>query len=376
MKKEEKIFKIQNYDDFKCTADKCKFTCCSGWDVNIDKDTYIKWKNNKKSYILQNVIKTINEGKEEYFVNKEIHESCPFLDKKGLCNIVKNDGEDYLSLTCHSFPRIENVFEDKKEFTLSCACPEVVEIISKLNDKIKILSNYDEEIEKTSLGVTVRELLIYIIQEQNISLDDRLMICFEILVDILNNNSIEEAEALEKYRRDVYLKRLITQIKEIDINLDEAMEELNYLFLDITENYKDVTGLENSLREIYKYAETIKDTASGDNWKKYKKSFEKYDILVENCIVSKVIGSCISDDIEEIILNFELIILEYLLMRYAVFLKYSINEKDIISIEDIKDYIVVFSRVISNNSDAVLDFLEEGFGDAILESGYIRFIMM
>lgn len=48
MNKEVKIFKIQNYDYFRCTADKCKFTCCSGWDVNIDNNTYIKWKNNKK----------------------------------------------------------------------------------------------------------------------------------------------------------------------------------------------------------------------------------------------------------------------------------------------------------------------------------------
>ena len=88
MNKEVKIFKIQNYDYFRCTADKCKFTCCSGWDVNIDNNTYIKWKNNKKNYILQNVIEIINDDEVEYFINKETQEKCPFLDNKGLCNIV------------------------------------------------------------------------------------------------------------------------------------------------------------------------------------------------------------------------------------------------------------------------------------------------
>ena len=44
--------------------------------------------------------------------------------------------------------------------------------------------------------------------------------------------------------------------------------------------------------------------------------------------------------------------------------------------EDIKEYIVVFSRVISNNSEAVLEFLEDGFGKAILDIGYIKLIMI
>ena len=38
--------------------------------------------------------------------------------------------------------------------------------------------------------------------------------------------------------------------------------------------------------------------------------------------------------------------------------------------------IFIFSRVISNNDEAVFEFLEEGFGHIILEYGYMRFIMM
>ena len=38
------ILKITNYDDFKCIADKCKFTCCEGWDIGVEVDTYNKWK--------------------------------------------------------------------------------------------------------------------------------------------------------------------------------------------------------------------------------------------------------------------------------------------------------------------------------------------
>lgn len=57
MKKEINIFKISNYDKFKCIADKCKFTCCEGWDINIDNNTYDKWSkvNDDSDYLLNNV---------------------------------------------------------------------------------------------------------------------------------------------------------------------------------------------------------------------------------------------------------------------------------------------------------------------------------
>lgn len=46
MNKIENILKIKEYDKFKCTADKCKFTCCTGWDINVDTETYNKWREN------------------------------------------------------------------------------------------------------------------------------------------------------------------------------------------------------------------------------------------------------------------------------------------------------------------------------------------
>ena len=156
MIKKIKNFKIQNYDNFKCIADKCKFTCCAGWDVNIDDDTYNKWRECDKSYILKNIIKIDDEDEEQYFVNKETQDVCPFLDKKGLCNIVKKDGEEYLSLTCKSFPRVENIFEDIKELTLSCACPEVVEIISNINEKINMVSEENYKFESNSKIFEIR----------------------------------------------------------------------------------------------------------------------------------------------------------------------------------------------------------------------------
>lgn len=35
-----KILKPFYYDDFKCIADKCIDSCCIGWRISIDKESY------------------------------------------------------------------------------------------------------------------------------------------------------------------------------------------------------------------------------------------------------------------------------------------------------------------------------------------------
>ena len=69
-----------------------------------------------------------------------------------------------------------------------------------------------------------------------------------------------------------------------------------------------------------------------------------------------------------------MIIIEYLLIRYSVFLRYSSDRNNDIAKQDVKDYIVAFSRIIGNNTEAMVEFFEDGFDDSILELGYLCFI--
>ncbi|WP_338627281.1 flagellin lysine-N-methylase [Clostridium baratii] len=379
MSKEINIFKVSNYDKFKCIADKCKFTCCVGWDINIDTNTYNKWTkvNDDSEYLLSNVKVKQCENKDMYFINKENHEACPFLDKQGLCYVVKNHGEEYLSSTCHMFPRIENVFDYSKELSLSCSCPEVVEIISNMDGKINIYSEDSTNFKNDLLELKIREGLIDIIQQENLGLQYKLIIGFEMLLSILENESFSREdillEELEKYKGRNYIQNLVSTYKEIGLNIDDSIEEINNLFLDIIENYKEVSMFDNLLSNISSFAEDVEIESLSSKWSSYKESFNKYNDLIENCIVSKVLSNCVSNDIEDMIISFQMVILDYLLVRYALFLKYCMNEEKL-NIEEIKDYIVAFSRIIGNNTEAVKEFLEDGFGDVILELGYLCFI--
>lgn len=375
------MLKILNYDKFKCTADKCRFTCCEGWDVSIDEDTYNKWKKeeHKCNYILNNVKIKSCGSKREYFINKATKEVCPFLDKEGLCDVVKNNGEEYLSLTCHRFPRIENIFENTMELSLSCACPEVVELISSIDGKISMTSENPINLKSSLSELKIRETLVNIIQQENFPLEYKLIISFQMLLNILQNEKIREdylLKELEKYKNREYIKELIDMYGEIELNLKDSVEEINYLFLDIIQNYKEVSGLKILFKEVSHFAENAKIINLSAKWQGYKSFFEQYNQLVENCIVAKILSSSVSEDIEEMTLSFQMIILEYLLVRYAVFLRYCSNKSKEIDAEELKDYIVAFSRIIGNNTEAVIEFLKDGFGEELLEIGYLCFITL
>ncbi|MHC1684380.1 MAG: flagellin lysine-N-methylase [Clostridiaceae bacterium] len=381
MNKEMDTLRISDYDKFKCTADKCRFTCCVGWDISVDNDTYNKWKkdSDKLDYALKNTKIQKSGRNTEYIINKATDEVCPLLDEHGLCEIVKSHGEECLSLTCQRFPRIENFLGDKKELTLSCACPEAVEIISGISGKTTMVPENDASLNSDLLELKIRETLVNIVQFEKFSLEERLLVGFQMLLTILENECFEEdslLEELQKYESKEYIQELIEMYHEIEFNINNSVKEINNLFLDITLNYKEVTGLKILLKDIFNYAEKSKVKNLSAKWHNYKSSFEQYNNLLENCIVSKILSSCVSDDVEEMASSFQMIILEYLLVRYSVFLKYSINEALDIDIEDIKDYIVAFSRIIGNNSEAVEEFFEDSFGDYLLEKRYLCFITL
>ena len=193
---------------------------------------------------------------------------------------------------------------------------------------------------ESSLEFKIREALVNIIKQDELSLDYKLIISFQMLLTILENRHMNERKLLkevDEYKNKEYLKELIDMYGKMNLDIYESMEEINNLFIDIVENYREVSVLEEILEDISTFAEEIDIEYLCEQWESYKEVFEKYNDLLENCIISKVLGSCNSNEIEEIVMSFELIILEYLLVRYAGFLKYCISENGIVDIKDIKD---------------------------------------
>lgn len=381
MENKQEIFKIHGYDNFKCTAEKCRYTCCTGWDIGVDEATYEKWK--KGETTTESILKKVESRKygkgEAYFVQKETKEACPFLDNKGLCEIIKNNGEDYLALTCRTFPRIENILGKSKELSLSCACPEVVEFINSCNGHPSMDSGDAIDEKKELLEWNIRTGLLKIIKEEKFPLDKKLIVAYQMLMELLKYKNFgkgAQLSSIERYGHKEKIEEIIADCDELETDIDASIEEINYLFIDIIENYKEVEGLKELLSDISDFAEEADLEKLAETWEEFKLVFKEFDELMEKCIVSKIISSCVASDLNGMIIAFELIVLEYLLVRYAVFVKFCSREMKEIKLQEVKDYIVAFSRVIGNNTEAAVEFIKEGFGDSILEIGYLCFITL
>ena len=139
-----KEFFFNYYPAFKCIANKCRHTCCAGWEIKIDSESLAKYKreNSKFSLALQ---KGINFRKARFKTDKM--KRCAFLKKDGLCDLIINLGEESLCKVCSLHPRFRNFFSDRIETGLDFACEEATRIILSFDGKIAptIHSNDSDE---------------------------------------------------------------------------------------------------------------------------------------------------------------------------------------------------------------------------------------
>lgn len=107
------------YKDFHCIADKCRHTCCAGWEIDVDDDALERFLSDPSiaPHISGNSI-TLDSS-----------ERCPFLQEDGLCKMILEHGEDFLCDICTEHPRFYNTFEDHIEGGLGLVCEEACRII-------------------------------------------------------------------------------------------------------------------------------------------------------------------------------------------------------------------------------------------------------
>ena len=77
------------------------------------------------------------EGDVPHFILKE-GERCPFLNQRGLCDIICELGEDAICDICYLHPRFCNFYDDFTEVGLGLCCEEAVRIILTEEEKFYV----------------------------------------------------------------------------------------------------------------------------------------------------------------------------------------------------------------------------------------------
>ena len=138
-----KVFVPNYYKNFSCIANKCKHSCCIGWEIDIDNESLEKYKNINSDFgkLLNNNI-AFNGECASFILDK--NERCPFLNNRNLCDIILNLGEDSLCQICSDHPRFRNYFSDRVEIGLGLCCEEVARIIVSQKEHFTLIEASDD----------------------------------------------------------------------------------------------------------------------------------------------------------------------------------------------------------------------------------------
>lgn len=132
--------------EFQCIGGSCEDNCCVGWDVEIDKKTFHRYRREKDAELTRLFRRYVHENEEasdeaiDYaIVTLEKHNRCPFLNEQNLCKIQAKLGHDALSNVCATFPRITNQIDGVLEYSATVSCPEAARLILRNKDGIRFL---------------------------------------------------------------------------------------------------------------------------------------------------------------------------------------------------------------------------------------------
>ncbi len=165
------------YKDFSCIADKCKNSCCIGWEIDIDEDTEEFYKNLEGSYAEEIRSSIVKDEEGAHFRLCE-NGNCPHLNEKGLCNIITEYSDAALCDICALHPRFRNFFTGYTETGLGLSCEEVARIIVKADETFHIVadSSFDEMLsDEEKEIIEIREDVFMAINYRELKLSERMV---------------------------------------------------------------------------------------------------------------------------------------------------------------------------------------------------------
>lgn len=116
------------YLDFKCIADKCRHSCCVGWEIDVDASTLARYRA-LDGEIRRKITESIEENEDGAHFRLGEDERCPHLNEKGLCRIISTLGEGYLCDICREHPRFYHECGGAWECGLGLACEEAARVV-------------------------------------------------------------------------------------------------------------------------------------------------------------------------------------------------------------------------------------------------------
>ncbi|PYI51181.1 flagellin lysine-N-methylase [Paenibacillus flagellatus] len=372
---------------FRCIGSDCEDTCCAGWKVDLDRETYKKYnvirEPELKKVVDKSVTRVRSNPTNERFAKIKIDQnnnSCPFLSAERLCSLQLHYGESYLSNTCASFPRVTNFVNDVMERSATMSCPEAARLALLNKDGIEF-----DEIEEEVLGKSllhkrltfsspatktkpeqffweIRIFTIQILQNRKYSVADRLVLLgmfYQKLNECIETKQLHMIEeTIATFAVWIEDNALAETLRDIPSNTAIQMELLKELaderfFAGInSQRYFDsfatfLSGIEYTLTDPVEEI-AIRYQDAYENY--YKPFMQDKEYILENYLVNYVYKNLLPFGTYKTVYDeFVMLVLHYALIKMNL-IGISRFYKEEFSIDHIITLIQSFSKTVEHNN--------------------------
>ncbi|MFY0546369.1 flagellin lysine-N-methylase [Brevibacillus sp. H7] len=293
---------------FQCIGTACEDTCCQGWSVDIDKKTFVKykqltdktWKKKLTHHIRRNRYETTFTDYATIRFNE--HGFCPFLNTEKLCSIQLGLGERYLSRTCSLYPRQHSRLYNTYELFGSLSCPEVARLALLNPDGIRLepvdtVCEDDSSLDRlfdderfSDCYYEIRSYIVELLQNRSISLHSRMF--------RLGRFSWDLSQLMEE-KRFIDILPILARYRELpDDDENDVMNTLTssefhlQLLLYFVEDYAENSGNNQRYKNYYQQFQQGIDGSIERHQRAYEVYFvpflQEHGYVLENYLVNYV----------------------------------------------------------------------------------------
>ncbi len=397
--KARKVLQPQYVGRFQCTGSACEDSCCVGWHVAIDKETYRIYRDCPDMELRLKMGKKVTRNRstasDTDYAKIKLNDDggCPFLDQDRMCSVQRKLGEQFLSVTCTTYPRISTIVNGSLEKTLTFSCPEATRL-ALLNPARMEFDEIEEDnyvrnfINRDPLDTEdkkvahkpqkyfweLRIFIITLLQDRSYPIWQRLVILgffCALLSELENGGRVHEIpQAISTYQKRVAEGMYREELQTVPNNLLIQMELLTELisqrmfagvnhkgFMDCFAEFS--SGINHTEEAM---VEKLIEGYDSAYTKYYQPFMEQHEHVLENYIVNSIFKNLFPFSGEKNIFdNYAMLIIHYAMIKMLL-IGISGFHKENFAIDHVLKTIQSFTKVIEHENTyltAVFKFIKD-----------------
>ena len=165
---------------FRCLAGSCPDTCCGGWEIPVDEESYLRWQRLPEKWKNCMTDSTMWVDGERQLKRKKGR--CVLLNGENLCSLYAACGAEALCRTCYLHPRFVAEYGGLREIMPGLSCPAWAMLYLMTDEKIRFITEETDEMPACNEidGVLfyrmmkAREKALSLLQDRSLPLAERM----------------------------------------------------------------------------------------------------------------------------------------------------------------------------------------------------------